>query len=286
MSRENSIANVITMALEGYDYSVASRMAGRAGSSSPIGGKGNALEIMYADKKNLENVFKPGNLKTQLTKSSTATQADLITMNGSKVFERIQCKDTSSISGTAKTIKQVQSGQYRPTQLVGTTESAAAYNAKASQCGISKVMKDSGISTKDTSRISNKFNGVTSTTGIGNMVGTSAKLGGTLSGTFALADSLISGDDFSETTRNVTSSALKGATSSAVSTATAEGTLVALAAAPIPLGAKIIIAAGTSLLASSVTSELTGDICDGIAEVASDIADGVSDFFDGLFGFF
>ena len=68
------------------------------------------------------------------------------------------------------------------TQLVGTSESAAAFNAKAPSQGVTKVMKDSGISTKDTTRVSNKFNGVQSSTGIANAAKSSAKLGGAFGG--------------------------------------------------------------------------------------------------------
>lgn len=41
------------MAREGYETSVVSRMAGRAGAYSPKGSAGNALEIMANDKSNL-----------------------------------------------------------------------------------------------------------------------------------------------------------------------------------------------------------------------------------------
>ena len=280
----NDLGNMVALVMEAYDYAVAARMAGRAGSYSPIGGKGNAFEIMYMDQKNLENLCNVENLKTQLTKSSTATQVDLVTMNGSKVFERIQCKDTPSISGTAKTIQQVKNGQYRGAQLVGTTESASAYNREAIKSGVLKQMKDSGISTKDTARISNKFNGVASTTGVSNIISSSAKLGGALSGTFALADSIISGDDFEETTKNVATSALKGAASSAVGTAIGETTMLTLATIPMPLPAKAAIVLGTTFLGGTIASEIAEDLCDGIGEIVGDVADGIGDIFDSIFG--
>ncbi|MGN0154333.1 MAG: hypothetical protein ACI4A3_07765 [Lachnospiraceae bacterium] len=275
--KENVIGNVATVAIEGYDYSVAKRMMGRAGSYSPVGGKGNALEIMYCDKKNVENCLNTGKLNTRLTNSSTATQSDLITMNGKKIAERIQCKDTPSVTGTAKTIKQVQNGQYKAAQLVGTSESASAYNSKAASKGVSKVMKDSGISTKETSRISNKFNGVSSATGITNAVKTSAKTGGVLSGGVAAIESFANGDDFSTATKNVTSSALKGSVSGGVGTAASEATMVALAAAPIPLAAKVGIGIVSGIAAGSFASEVTSDICEGVGEVASGVVEGVSD---------
>lgn len=281
-TKRTNVGNAATVATEGYDYSVASRMAGRAGSSSPLGGKGNAFEIMYCDQKNIANILKPGTV-TRLTNSSTATQADLVTTRGGRIVERIQCKDTPSINGTADTIKRVKSGQYRPTQLVGTSESAASYNAKASSGGVTKVMKDSGISTRDTSRISNKFNGVSSTTGIANAAKSSAKFGGALGGGVAAIESIANGDDFSTTTGNVASGALKGSISGAAGTATSEATMLALAVAPIPLTAKVAIGLGTGLVAGTVASEVVSDVCDGVGEVVSDVVDGIGDFFGGLF---
>ena len=166
-NKEKTAGNLANSVVEGYDYSVAVRMSGRAGAYSPTGGKGNAFEVMYSDKKNLSNLLKP-DTTTTLTNSSTARQVDLVTKKGNRIIERIQCKDTPSAKGTMDTIKRVQNGQYRTTQLVGTSESAAAFNAKAPSQGVTKVMKDSGISTKDTTRVSNKFNGVQSSTGIAN----------------------------------------------------------------------------------------------------------------------
>lgn len=192
-------------------------MSGRAGAYSPTGGKGNAFEVMYSDKKNLSNLLKP-DTTTTLTNSSTARQVDLVTKKGNRIIERIQCKDTPSAKGTMDTIKRVQNGQYRTTQLVGTSESAAAFNAKAPSQGVTKVMKDSGISTKDTTRVSNKFNGVQSSTGIANAAKSSAKLGGAFGGGMAAVESIVNGDDLSTTTGNVASGALKGSVSGAAGT--------------------------------------------------------------------
>lgn len=128
-NKEKTAGNLANSVVEGYDYSVAVRMSGRAGAYSPTGGKGNAFEVMYSDKKNLSNLLKP-DTTTTLTNSSTARQVDLVTKKGNRIIERIQCKDTPSAKGTMDTIKRVQNGQYRTTQLVGTSESAAAFNAK------------------------------------------------------------------------------------------------------------------------------------------------------------
>lgn len=216
-NKEKTAGNLANSVVEGYDYSVAVRMSGRAGAYSPTGGKGNAFEVMYSDKKNLSNLLKP-DTTTTLTNSSTARQVDLVTKKGNRIIERIQCKDTPSAKGTMDTIKRVQNGQYRTTQLVGTSESAAAFNAKAPSQGVTKVMKDSGISTKDTTRVSNKFNGVQSSTGIANAAKSSAKLGGAFGGGMAAVESIVNGDDLSTTTGNVASGALKGSVSGAAET--------------------------------------------------------------------
>lgn len=98
-NKEKTAGNLANSVVEGYDYSVAVRMSGRAGAYSPTGGKGNAFEVMYSDKKNLSNLLKP-DTTTTLTNSSTARQVDLVTKKGNRIIERIQCKDTPS----AKTV--------------------------------------------------------------------------------------------------------------------------------------------------------------------------------------
>ena len=261
-NKEKTAGNLANSVVEGYDYSVAVRMSGRAGAYSPTGGKGNAFEVMYSDKKNLSNLLKP-DTTTTLTNSSTARQVDLVTKKGNR--------------------KRVQNGQYRTTQLVGTSESAAAFNAKAPSQGVTKVMKDSGISTKDTTRVSNKFNGVQSSTGIANAAKSSAKLGGAFGGGMAAVESIVNGDDLSTTTGNVASGALKGSVSGAAGTAASEATMAALAAAPIPLAAKVVIGIGAGMFAGSVASDVISDVCDGVGDIVSGIVDGIGDFFGSLF---
>ena len=87
-NKEKTAGNLANSVVEGYDYSVAVRMSGRAGAYSPTGGKGNAFEVMYSDKKNLSNLLKP-DTTTTLTNSSTARQVDLVTKKGNRILERI-----------------------------------------------------------------------------------------------------------------------------------------------------------------------------------------------------
>ena len=87
-NKEKTAGNLANSVVEGYDYSVAVRMSGRAGAYSPTGGKGNAFEVMYSDKKNLSNLLKL-DTTTTLTNSSTARQVDLVTKKGNRIIERI-----------------------------------------------------------------------------------------------------------------------------------------------------------------------------------------------------
>ena len=48
-NKEKTAGNLANSVVEGYDYSVAVRMSGRAGAYSPTGGKGNAFEVMYSN---------------------------------------------------------------------------------------------------------------------------------------------------------------------------------------------------------------------------------------------
>ncbi len=199
-----------------YDASVVARMAGRAGAAAPTGAKGIAFEILYADKSNIENAIKNWGkgLKTLQTKSSTAQTIDLVTMdNTGKIVERIQCKDTASASATKQVVDAVKSGKYNSAQLVGTKEAAEAFNEKAAAEGLSKVMKDSGISTKASQSIADKALGnVTKVGYIAKSVGSSAAVGGGISGGFALVESLVKGDDVYHTTSNVAIETAAGAT--------------------------------------------------------------------------
>lgn len=284
--RNKNMGMAATAMTEGYDYSVVRRMNGRAGVATPNGGKGIAFEIMYGDKMNGANAFKSEKCLTKLTKSSTATQADLVTMKGNKVVERIQCKDTPSISGTRKTLDQVRSGKYRATQLVGTSESAAAFNEKASASGVTKRMMDSGISTKDTTRISNKYNQMGSMTGMENIIKSSAKVGGVMSGGIAAVESLVNGDSFLEAAGNVTSNTLMGAGKAAVSTAAFELSTVALVSLPVPIPAKAALAATSSILAGTVAGEVLDSVCedigDGVEKIVGDVSDAVFDIASGV----
>ncbi len=271
--KRNKSNNLVLLLNEGYDVTVANRMIGRAGSKTVNGGKGIALEIIEIDKRNLLNTLKNNGLRTRFTESSTANQVDLVTMNGKRLVERIQCKDTPSVAGISKTLHQVESGKYNAAQMVGTTETAQLFNAKAASKGITKVMKDSGISTKDTSRISNKLNGVVSTVGMGKIALRSAKIGGAISGGIAVIETIVNGDDIEDPCAHISSNVIKGTVTSGIGTLASEGTFLTLAAAPIPVTVKGIIGIGMGICAGTVVGDLSSDLCEEVGDLAAGVLD-------------
>ena len=144
MSKKSSaFANTVK---HGYEATVKARALARAGGNPHI--NGHILEIMGADKTNLNPVNWVRGVSEKLTSSRTATTVDAVVMKGGKVISRVQYKDTPK--GIADTLRRVKSGQYDSTTLKGTTETAKKFNELAKKAGISKRMKDTGISGRTT----------------------------------------------------------------------------------------------------------------------------------------
>ena len=232
----------------GYEESVIQRMVGRAGAKTLNGAKGIVHEIIYADKLNLRDAFKKGT-KTSLTKSSTAQQVDVVTTNGGKVAARYQLKDTAN--SIKETLKQVKSGKYQQVQMIGTKETAKAFNERTAAEGITKAMKSSGISTKTTSRIANKaLNPVPAASEIAGMAVKAAGIGAAVSGVVATAESIKRGDDFSEAAGHIAVGTTNGAISMGLGAA-AGGAITAgltstgaVGAAPVIAPAAVMVGVG------------------------------------------
>ncbi len=141
--KSSALSNTVK---HGYEASVKFRALQRAGGNPNL--NGHILEIMGADKTNLNPVNMARGISEKLTSSTTAKTVDTVVMKGGKVISRVQYKDTPR--GIADTIRKVKSGQYRSATLKGTTETAKKFNAMAEKAGISKRMKDTGISGRTT----------------------------------------------------------------------------------------------------------------------------------------
>lgn len=290
------------IAREGYEASVVSRMAGRAGAYSPRGSAGNALEIIANDKSNLGNLLKPDTV-TKLTKSSTATQVDAVTTKAGKVIERIQYKDTVSPAGVQKTLNQVKSGKYQQAQLRGTIEAAEKYNAAAKASGVSKTMKSTGISHNTTQRVGDKFTRQAIKMGsLGDAVKESTAVSVGITAAVEVGKSIVNGDSVGECTAHVVSKGTESALSAAAATVAGEATASAvggvLATSAIPVAGPVIAGIGAALLVGGAVSEITDgafdevgsvisnvvdDVAYGVCDAVSTVADGISDFVGGLF---
>ena len=141
--KSDTVSNFVK---HGYEGTVKFRALTRAGGCNNL--NGHILEIMGADKTNLNPVNWVRGISEKLTSSPTATTVDSVVMKGGKVISRVQYKDTPK--GIADTIRRVKSGQYNSATLKGTTETARKFNAAAEKAGIAKRMEDTGISGRTT----------------------------------------------------------------------------------------------------------------------------------------
>lgn len=143
-----------TVIQQGYEANLIQRTIKRAGKNTNI--KGHINEMRMVDKINMNpiNIIK-GN-KATVTKSPTAKRDDIIVKNGQKVIKRFQAKDTSSASGAAKTAKQMMSGKYNKTNVVGTKETVEKVIRQKGMENSKQVIKSNGLRSIDNERIAAK----------------------------------------------------------------------------------------------------------------------------------
>ncbi len=151
----NSLPTAVTGAQQTSEAMWAIKTWKRLGYKS-IHGHGNILEDMIKSKYPIG----PGE-EIILSPKKNDPVADIIIKRGNEVKELLQIKNEIS-NKCRKTVRQVMAGQYRDAKLIGSTETAKLYNAKAErlrQHGTEiQPMYDSGISTYDPRRINNKLN--------------------------------------------------------------------------------------------------------------------------------
>ena len=137
-----------------YRGSVGARAYKRAGNCKNL--NGHAFEIMYQDTYNANLKNRLAGRKAYLTKSNIASRDDIIVKDrANHVVKRFQCKDTSSKSGIRDTTRRIESGQYKKTNLVGTTETADAVNQSLG----AGTMDSSKISSNETALVNREVNG-------------------------------------------------------------------------------------------------------------------------------
>ena len=267
-SKINNMAG--SVAKEGYEARVALQALERAGKCPNL--HGHVHELMFCDKYNFNPEHFLSGEHAQLTKSATATMKDVLMTKGGKVIGHAQLKDTSSLSGAAKTVRQMNAGHYSKTRVFGTEETFTKVVGKTHQ-----PIHSSGISSETTSRIASKALGKMPTLG---MVQTAAKSGGIAGAAFGAGIEAISSGidyldgkkDFDDVVIDVGAAAVKGGVTGAGSAAagsiaaglagsaisTAAATSAGTAIASTTIGAATIIAG--PVIIGAVTTVVVGSI--------------------------
>lgn len=252
-----------------YEGTVIARAVARAGRNPHL--KGHIHEILVQDSRNVRNLLTMNGASTSLTKSTTAGTVDLVTTKGGKVIERIQVKDVTSRSGIDKLVKQCADGKYRSAQLVGSEESAQAFNKAAEKAGISKRMTSTGVSSNSTEAMAQRA-GATGSGTLGSAMSQAAKSGGAAGAIIGGGVAAVKGcidlmegrADAAEVAGTVVKASAKGgvsgAAAGAAATATGAGAVVAvsalgmtgMAATAVTVGAPLAVAVGVGYVASEI----------------------------------
>lgn len=252
-----------------YEGTVIARAMERAGRNPHL--KGHIHEILVKDARNARNLFTLNGASTELTRSTTAGTVDLVTTKGGKVIERLQVKDVTSQSGIDKLVKQCADGKYRSAQLVGSEESAQAFNKAAEKAGIPKRMTSTGVSSKSTESLAQRA-GATGSGSLGSAMGQAAKAGGAAGAIIGGGVAAVKGcidlidgrADAVEVAGTVVKASAKGgvsgAAAGAAATATGAGTVAAvsalgmtgMAATVVTIGAPLAVAVGVGYVASEI----------------------------------
>ena len=252
-----------------YEGTVIARAMERAGHDPHL--KGHIHEVLVKDARNARNLLTLKGASTELTKSTTAGTVDLVTSKGGKVIERLQVKDVTSQAGIDKLIKQCADGKYRSAQLVGSEESAQAFNKAAEKAGISKRMTSTGVSSKSTESLAQRA-GATGSGSLGSAMGQAAKAGGAAGAIIGGGVAAVKGcidlidgrADAAEVAGTVVKASAKGgvsgAAAGAAATATGAGAVAAvsalgmtgMAATAVTIGAPLAVAVGVGYVASEI----------------------------------
>jgi len=266
---KSNVGHSAVISKTAYESTVIARAMERAGHNPHL--KGHIHEVLVKDARNLRNLLTLNGASTELTKSTTAGTVDLVTTKGGKVIERLQVKDVTSQAGIDKLVKQCADGKYRSAQLVGSEESANAFNKAAEKAGISKRMTSTGVSSKSTESLAQRA-GATGSGSLGSAMGQAAKAGGAagaiIGGSVAAMKGcidLIDGRaDVVEVAGTVVKASAKGGVSGAAAGAAATATgagavatvsalgMTGMAATAVTIGAPLAVAVGVGYVASEI----------------------------------
>ena len=272
---KSNVGHSAVVSKTAYEGTVIARAMERAGHDPHL--KGHIHEVLVKDARNARNLLTLKGASTELTKSTTAGTVDLVTSKGGKVIERLQVKDVTSQAGIDKLIKQCADGKYRSAQLVGSEESAQAFNKAAEKAGISKRMTSTGVSSKSTESLAQRA-GATGSGSLGSAMGQAAKAGGAAGAIIGGGVAAVKGcidlidgrADAAEVAGTVVKASAKGGVSGAAAGAAATATGAGAVAAVSALGV-------TGMAATAVTIGAPLAVAVGVGYVASEIFDWIFD---------
>lgn len=245
-----------------YEAKVGTEAVLRSGGKNPKL-KGVVHEILYRDSITLAPENMVSGTKGVLSKSVTAVRDDVLTMRGGTVVGRAQLKDT--LNSVEHTVRQVASGKYTGTNLMGTKETVKAYNtavARMAERGtvVTQKMTSTGISTADTSRIAAQtVGGPLQAVTVAQAALTSSGVGAVLSGgmeavisAVKLANDEIDGEEFAgNVVRETVGGGISAAAGTAAATVVGTGAAAALASVSAPLWVPGAIAVGAAVAVGS-----------------------------------
>lgn len=255
----------------GYEQSVVMRALQRAGGNPHL--KGHIHEVLVKDSRNLRHLFEGSGAHTQLTKSTTASTVDLVTLKGGKVIERLQVKDVTSASGINKLVKQCADGKYRSAKLIGSEETTAAFNRAAEKAGLSKRMTSSGMSTKTTESLAQRAGA----TGSGSLIGAAgqaAKVGGAygaligggieaVKGCMDLIDGKADADEVAcRVVKAGAKGGVSGASAGAAATVAGAGAATVVGSLGLTGAAALTVTVGAPLVAATAVGYLASEFFD------------------------
>lgn len=268
-----------------YEGTVIARAMARAGRNPQL--KGHIHEILVKDVRNARNLLSMNGAGTELTRSTTASTVDLVTVRGGKVIERIQVKDVTSKAGIDKLVKQCADGKYRSAKLVGSKETAQAFNKAAEKAGVSKRMTSTGVSSKSTESLAQRA-GATGSGTLGSAMMQAAKGGGAAGAAIAggvatikgCADLINGRADLGEVAGTVVKASAKGGVSGAAAgvaaTAAGAGAVATVSAVGLAGIAATAVTVGVPLLAATTAGYVASECFDGLCDFVSDC---LSDWF-------
>lgn len=273
----NQSGTAAAAAIEVFEGAIGIEAAMRAGKNPQL--KGIVHEVTFKDLYNLSPERLIDGSVAVLSKSPTAVRDDLLIMNGGKVIQRMQLKDTVSNSGIAKTISQVGNKHYAGTNLMGTTETVAKYTSAAAKGKqVMQRMSSTGISSNDTARIAAKTIGSSagkvSADALGRVVGSSGAVGALLSGGFEvinsgmkLANYEIDGGEFvANVAKETVGGGVSAAGASVAATVAATGVATALAATSAPVWVPAAVGVTAAIVAGSAIKSGWDMLCNEVED--------------------